>query len=249
MDSVYLDLSALVLAAGKSTRIRPVSGGCPKPLIELAGESLIGRNLRWLAAAGLRHTWINLHYRGDEIRAHVGDGRRFGLDVGYSEEPELLGTAGALKKLEPTWGEEGIVVYGDNLFSFDLARMRDTHRVGGSLVTIALFDQDYHVNTGIAGGRVVVDADGRVTDFVEGVESGSSLVNAGVYMLSRALLAEMEPGTFLDFGRDVFPRLLARGRSIRAYLLEPEGYCLGLDTPESYAAGVRLISSGRISAL
>ena len=238
---------ALVLAAGKSTRIAGVAGGGPKPLLPIRGQAILTRNLEWLAGEGIRSVWINLHHQPDRIRDAVGDGSRWGLEVRYSVEPEILGTAGAWQRLAAEWRTTSLVVYGDNLLRFGLGAFLDRHRDTGALATIALFDPDRHANTGIAGGHVALDAGGRVRRFVEGTRpagSGPFYVNAGAYLLEPAMRAHIEPG-FQDFGRGVFPPLVAMGR-VFGHVLEPTGYCLGVDTPESFKAAQALIDEARI---
>src|SRR4051794_888009 len=233
--------TALVLAAGRSTRIQAVAPDCPKPLIPVAGEPVLERNLRQLAAAGVCDVWINLHYRGEQIEALVGDGARFGLRADYSWEPELLGTAGAAKKLEAALATDTFfVVYGDNLTALNLGALAAQHRRHGAVATIAVFDRDRIPNTGLAGGRVLMDAEGQVTQFVEGGEAASPYVNAGVYALEPGVLATIPPGRFADFGRDVFPRLVADGARVDAFPID--GYCLGIDTPEALARANALVA-------
>jgi NDP-sugar pyrophosphorylase family protein len=228
------DVVALVLAAGRSERVASVLGGRSKVLLDIGGMTVLERNLQWLARTGIKSVWINLHYRPDEVKAVVGDGVQFGLSVSYSEEPELLGTAGAFGALATHWTRTVLVLYGDNVAAFDLGRLLERHRTSGGLATIALFDPRIHANSGIAGGKVTVDEE-RVISFAEGAEagSGSSLVNAGVYALEPAVLAYVPSDRASDFGTDVFPALLAAGEKVTAHVLEPEGYCFGLDTPES----------------
>jgi len=96
---------------------------------------------------------------------------------------------------------------------------------------------------------VVVDATDRITDFVEtsGAEGGlvSPLINAGVYLLEPAVLEFIPPQTFYDFARDLFPKLLSEGYYLQGHLIN--GYCLGLDTPASYAKAMSLIESGTVT--
>ncbi|MGH7517730.1 MAG: nucleotidyltransferase family protein [Gemmatimonadales bacterium] len=236
----------LVLAAGKSSRIAEVAGGAPKPLLPIAGKPVLGRNLEWLAEEGVTSVWINLHHRADAIREAIGDGRRFNVAVRYSEEPQILGTAGAWKRLEQHWSGTSLVVYGDNLLRFDLTRFQAAHRASGLLGTLALFDPARHLNTGIAGGHVELDGP-RVRRFVEGPrpsQGGPHYVNAGVYLLEPQMRAAVGPG-FQDFGRDVFPALVATGQ-LAGYVLEPEGYCLGIDTPASLATARELVEHSRV---
>jgi NDP-sugar pyrophosphorylase family protein len=236
-------MKALVLAAGHSTRIASVSGGAPKPLLKVAGKSVLERSLEWLRESGITDVCINLHYRADDIRSAIGDGSRLGVHVEYAFEPEILGTSGAFRALGSRWTDTTLVIYGDNLMRFDLGRFRAAHRDGGSDATVALFDPDRHRNSRIAGSRIHVSPDGLVSSFSEGAAT-DGFVNAGAYLLEPKVVTAIPPG-FSDFGRDVFPALVAEGR-LRAYLMEATGYCLGLDTPESHQNAEQLISSKRV---
>ncbi|MBI1682819.1 nucleotidyltransferase family protein [Caulobacter hibisci] len=239
-------MKALVLAAGMGSRIRSVAGDLPKPLLPFGGASILAHNLRWLASAGVRDVFINLHYGADAIRAEVGDGSAFGLNVRYLFEPALLGTAGALANLGQAFDATMLVVYGDNLLRCDLDALIDGHRAAGAEATLALFDQGAHVHTGIAGGRVEIADDGAIVAFTEGEAARSPLVNAGVYAVEPSILDLIETGRLVDFGRKVFPQMLAAGRSLRGQVIETDGFCLGLDTPASHAEGQRLLAEGRI---
>src|SRR2546426_356802 len=112
-----MSVEAMLLAAGLSSRIASVGEGVPKPLLEVRGEPILVRNIRWLAAAGVRDVWINLHYRGDLIRSALRDGSPWGVRVHYSDEATILGTAGGVRKVLHLLPETFVVVYGDNLVS------------------------------------------------------------------------------------------------------------------------------------
>jgi NDP-sugar pyrophosphorylase family protein len=238
---------ALVLAAGLGSRLRAVAGNLPKPLVPVAGAPIIAHTLRWLAASGVEDVFVNLHYQPLMVRQALGDGAAFGLRITYLHEPRLLGTAGALANV-PDDGQTLLVVYGDSLVRLDLAELAVAHHRAGAEATIALFDQTRHPHTGIAGGLVRTDAAGRIVAFVEGGEAEtSSLVNAGVYMIDPAAADLARARTPSDFGRDVFPAMLAQGRRLGAYLIGDDGYCLGMDTPESFAAGEALLAQGKVA--
>lgn len=242
------DLQVLVLAAGKSTRIQAVSQGLPKPLLQVQGQSILERNLRWLAQSGIQSVWINLHYKPEAVQSVIGTGEHLGLKVSYSLEPEILGTAGAFKHLQNQWHGTSLVLYGDSLVQFDLSEFLRVHQSSGAVTTIALFDQKTHPHTAIAGGRVVLDDRGKVKSFREMTVTEatipSTLVNAGVYLLEPAVLEMIPPQTFYDFARDLFPQMLAAERHLQGYRID--GYCLGLDTPESFANAMSLIESGKV---
>jgi mannose-1-phosphate guanylyltransferase len=239
-----LNRPALVLAAGFGSRI--AAAGAPKPLLPFRGRRLIEWNLVWLASHGVRDVWVNLHHRGDEIRNALGDGGGTGVRIRYSEEREILGTAGGWRAVSGELGGRSLVIYGDNLMRFDLHALDAAHEEGGGVCTVALFDAARHGNTGIAGGHAVVDDGGRIVEFREGQPAGGSawLVNAGAYVIGQEGVNWVAEG-FQDFGRDVFPRLAAAGL-LRAHVIEDTGFCLGLDTPECFARAEAMAAAGEV---
>ena len=245
-------MNCLVLAAGLSTRIAALTGGAPKPLTPVAGVPVLHRNLRWLAAHEISETFINLHYHAEEIKASVGTGTAFGVNVAWSHEEPILGTAGAAKKLErelsSSPGGRFLLVYGDNVFGFDLGAMLRDHaehheRDESLLGTIAVFDTEKNPHTGIAGGRVASDATGRVVGFVEGRPDAPGQVNAACYVLESAVFQHIpSPPKATDWARETFPSMLKIGLHLRSHLID--GYCLGIDTPESYCRAQELFEAG-----
>lgn len=239
---------ALVLAAGKSTRISAVAQGRPKPLLEVGGAPVLGHNLALLARHGVTDVWINLHHEPQAIHAAVGDGAQWGVSVSYSHEDPILGTAGAVRKLARDLGAGTfLVLYGDNFTNCDLTALLAYHRAAAAVATIAVFDATTAGHSGIAGGTVQVDSGGRVERFVEGPEAiqVSRLVNAGIYALEPSVLDSIPDG-FSDFGKDIFPRLLAGHQPVSAFVMN--GFCLALDTPESYERARRIYSDLELEA-
>ena len=225
-------MRALILAAGKGSRLSSVAGGLPKPLVPVGGIPVLERAVRWVADLGVERIWINVHEGADRVRSTIGDGARFSTDIRYSHEPELLGTAGAWKHLEGEWTTTSLVVYGDNLMRFDLPAFVDAHRRRRVAATMAVFDPVRHPHTSRAGGQATIDDAGMVTHFVEGGNADISTprINAGAYLLEPDVAGRL-PGGFLDFGQDVLPGLAATGR-LQAHVLEDGAYCLGIDTPD-----------------
>jgi mannose-1-phosphate guanylyltransferase len=235
-----------VLAAGKSTRLGDFAQGLPKPLLPLTGQPLIVWNLVWIAEAGVRVAWINVHHRAELIENALGDGDAWGLTLHYSHEPQLLGTAGAWKKLAAHWQGTSLVIYGDNFMRFDLSAFLATHRRTEAALTMAVFDPARHLNTGTAGGRALLDDDGRVIDFMEATEHGDpGYINAGAYLVEPHI-AQTIGDDFQDFGRDVLPEL-SNARDLMAHELEPGAFCLGVDTPERFARAEQLIQTGQVA--
>ncbi len=239
---------ALLLAAGRGSRLGPATEQVPKPMLRVRGRPLLARHVEQLVAAGVEEIWINLHYRGGVIRDYFRDGSGWGARIRYSEEDTLLGTAGALKRLEGEFsGGDFFVVYGDNLGACDYRALAAAHRPG-TLLTIAVCHQDEVAASGITE----LADDGRILRFLEKPPPGeqfSHWVNAGFCAASPALLPLLPAGVS-DFGHDVIPQLLATGRVIRGFRLAAA--VEGIDTPERLAAadllGVAVIGAGRMGA-
>lgn len=107
----------MILAAGRGTRLAPLTEAMPKPMIPIASEPLIVHQLRWLHRAGIRDVVINLHHLGEQIRSHIGRGGDFGVRVQYSVEEELLETGGGIRKALPMLGPEPFLVLNGDVWT------------------------------------------------------------------------------------------------------------------------------------
>lgn len=174
-------MQAMILAAGRGTRMGRLTASTPKPLLDLDGESLIERQLRRLAAAGIVDVVINLSYRGEQIRAKLGDGARYGVRIRYSQEPdEPLETAGGIIAALPLLGDAPfLVVNADIVTDFDFAGL--TARSSGTLV---LVPNPLHHPAGDYG----VDDNARLT------HDEARYTFAGISVLSPSLFANLPPG-------------------------------------------------------
>ena len=115
-------MKAMIMAAGRGERLRPLTDTVPKPMLEVGGRPLIEHQLGWLVSAGIRDVVVNLHYLGDAIENHVGDGAAFGARVRYSRESRLLETGGGIVNALPLLGDAPfLVVNGDNWIELDFA--------------------------------------------------------------------------------------------------------------------------------
>ena len=166
-----LDCDVLLLSAGYGKRLRPLTENCPKPLVKLAGKTLIERNLEWLSRAGFKRVFINLHYRGDMIRSALGSGSSWGLEIVYVEEQELLDTGGAIKNIQAQLEHDALltvnsdILLGPEFEVLDLLRAHQNCRLAGScspLSTMALRPDKYAESFGSLG----VDEGGRLIEFL-----------------------------------------------------------------------------------
>jgi len=129
-------MKAMILAAGRGERMRPLTDRQPKPLLEVHGKPLIVYHVEALARAGFEQIIVNLSWLGEQIRARLGDGREFGVSIDYSEEPEALETAGGIVQALPLLGERFVVVNADIFTDYDFAGLSDCDAIA-HLVLVA----------------------------------------------------------------------------------------------------------------
>lgn len=205
------------MAAGLGTRLAPLTDFIPKPMMPIANRPVLHHLLNLLHRHEVREVGVNLHAFPDLIQSYFGDGSNLGMDIHWSLETDLLGTAGGTKKLEDLWGGETILVTsGDGLHDIDVTALLGHHRRTGALATLAVKP----VADPSAYGVVILDRDTRVTGFQEKPrpdEARSNLANCGVYVIEPDLLDRISPGELTDFGRDVWPSLVAANEPLFAY--------------------------------
>ncbi|MFT4102550.1 MAG: nucleotidyltransferase family protein, partial [Burkholderiaceae bacterium] len=163
-------MKAMILAAGRGERMRPLTDACPKPMLVAGGKPLIAWHLERLAAAGFREVVINHAHLGRVIEQGLGDGSRFGLSIRYSAEPEALETAGGIATALPLLGDAPfLVINGDVFCDFDVGRARgivEQMRIGGLQAWCVLVDNPPHNPDGdfaLCGGLLGNGGDNRLT--------------------------------------------------------------------------------------
>lgn len=179
-------MKAMILAAGKGERMRPLTLHTPKPMVPVAGQPLIEYHLQALAKAGVTEVVINHAWLGQQIEDHLGDGARFGLSIRYSPEGEPLETGGGIFKALPLLGDAPfLLVNGDIWTDYDFARLRAPLK---GLAHLVLVDNPGHHGRGdfrLDGQRVV-----------DGDEAAGTLTFSGISVLDPALFEGCEPGAF-----------------------------------------------------
>lgn len=231
-------LRALVLAAGLGTRLRPLTDVAPKPLLPVTGLPILGHTLQQLAAVGCDAAAVNLHHRGDQIRQRFGDSFA-GMPLVYSEEPELLGTLGAIHPLKDflAGADMVLLINGDSLCRWPLKKLIRRYQANGAQASLLL---TAHASPADFGGGVGIDRSGRILSFrpndPERGEVVRRYVFAGAHVISPKLLERVGPGKS-DIVRDLYIPLLA----------EPEGKLTSLvtkrpwhdlGTPQRFLEGV-----------
>ncbi|MFC2971706.1 N-acetylmuramate alpha-1-phosphate uridylyltransferase MurU [Azotobacter bryophylli] len=180
-------MKAMILAAGKGERLRPLTLHTPKPLVRAAGVPLIEYHVRALAAAGFRELVVNHAWLGAQIEDYLGDGERFGVSIAYSAEGEPLETGGGIFRALPLLGDEPfLVVNGDIWTDYPFAGLC---RPLAGLAHLVLVDNPAHH----PAGDFRLLEDGRITDAADGLDS---LTYSGIAVLAPALFAGCRPGAF-----------------------------------------------------
>ena len=228
-------MRVMIMAAGIGTRLRPVTDLVPKPMAPIVNRPALYHILRLLKRHGLREVVINLHHLPDAIKGYFGDGALMGMDIHYSFEPELLGTAGGVKNNSGfLGGDTFLVMSGDSLTDIDLTGLTAAHHRYGSLATIAVKE----VADPSLYGVVVADDDDRVVGFQEKPtleEARSRLCNCGIYVFEPEILSHILPDQFDDFGRRVFPDLLKEHIPFHAHTVG--GYWSDVGNLHEYVRG------------
>lgn len=213
-------------------------------MVPIAGKPLLQHHFEHFQPQGVTEFFLNLHHMPEKITGHFGDGSQFGVRITYSPETEILGTAGGVKKMEASLRDGTFLVpYGDNLLRVELAPLLDFHRQRRALATVALFESPEPWT----GGVVETDAAGRVTAFREKPDRktiSTNLINAGIYLLEPKVLDYIPAGQFCDFGKDIFPKLLAAGQPV--YAMKPKAYIHDIGTPERLAQARQDFENGLV---
>lgn len=210
--------AALVLTAGRGTRLDPLTRLLAKPAVPLGDRTLIDHVLAWVRAQGVTDVVLNLHHLPATVTAVVGDGAHLGLRVRYSWEQPLLGSAGGPRHaLSLLSTDRFLIVNGDTLSAFDVTPMIDAHDRAGADVTLAVVpnpDPDHY-------NGVVVDAAGRVTGFVPRGQAEGSWHFIGIQVAEARVFADLADGVAAETVSGVYRDLVRQspGR-IRAWPVE-----------------------------
>lgn len=236
-------MKAMILAAGKGLRLRSLTWAIPKPMLPVGGRPLLESLVDLLRAHGVSEIAVNLHHKAAVIRDHFGDGSAFGVRVTYSYEKSLLGSAGAVKKVESLFDGPFFILYGDVLSDLDLTALSAFHRARGAALTMAVYHTDEPTRCGIA----LMDENGRVQHFREKPaphEVFSAWASAGIFVVQPEVLSFVPPEVLCDFGADLIPLLIDRGLPVYGY--EGDAYFLDIGSPERYRQALRDVIQGRI---
>ncbi|MDP3444256.1 MAG: nucleotidyltransferase family protein, partial [Ignavibacteria bacterium] len=197
-------MKAMILSAGVGSRLFPLTDKLPKPMLPLANKPALEYLVDLCAKNEIKDIRMNLHYLPEEIDTYFQDGKKWNVNISYSLEKNLLGTAGAVKRSENYLDDTFVVLSGDGFTNINLSAMLHFHKKSGAKVTIAVKKVEDPSKFGV----VVSDAEGRIQEFQEKPqkeEAKSDLVNLGIYIIEPEILKLIPKNESYDFGYQLFP--------------------------------------------
>ena len=213
-------MRAMILSAGYGTRLWPLTEDRTKPAIPILGKPLVGYVAEYLAQFGCDEIIVNLHHRPESVRRALGDGSKFGVKLHYVEEPEILGTSGALDNARALLEDDTfLVVNGKIITDIDLAAALETHRREKAIATLVLMP-----NPACEKFSTVQTLEGCVKGFggmplpEQFTEEAPPLMFTGIQILEPRIFDYVPPGIFSHSTTDVYPQAIARGERIAAHV-------------------------------
>ena len=233
-------MKAMILAAGKGTRVRPITYTIPKPLIPILQKPVMEFLLELLKQHGFDQIMVNVSHLAEQIEGYFRDGQGFGVSIGYSFEGkivegnlvgEALGSAGGLKKIQEFnafFDDTFIVLCGDALIDLDLTTAVKWHKAKGAIATIVT--KSVPKEDVPSYGVVVTDEEGKVKSFQEKPAVDVALstdINTGIYIFEPEIFDYIPPNQEFDIGGELFPKLVAKNAPFYAVSMDFEWVDIG----------------------
>ncbi|KST67664.1 sugar phosphate nucleotidyltransferase [Mastigocoleus testarum] len=251
-------MKAMILAAGKGTRVRPITYVTPKPMIPILQKPVMEFLLELLRQHGFDQIMVNVSHLAEEIESYFRDGQRFGVQIAYSFEGriddngklvgEAIGSAGGMKRIQdfsPFFDDTFVVLCGDALIDLNLTEALKWHKSKGSIATIVMksVPKDQVSSYGI----VVTDEEGRVKEFQEKPkveEAKSTNISTGIYIFEPEIFKYIPSGVEYDIGGELFPKLVEIGAPFYAIPMDFQWVDIG-KVPDYWQA-IQGVLTGKI---
>jgi mannose-1-phosphate guanylyltransferase len=220
--------TAIIIAGGLGTRLRPLTETTPKPLLPIQGKPIIEHTIKQLKKHGIQKIILSIGYKAEQIQEYFKDGSTFGLEISYSIEDQPLGTGGAIRKAVGNLNTPVFVIWGDNLMDINYEKLSEKHNLHQKLVTMVLTPRDDVQHFGVAKLE-----EEKIIYFVEKPtreEAPSNLINAGAFVIDPKAIVSLPEGK-CSIERDCFEKLAPLGQ-ITAFTHHGQWY--PTDTLEKY---------------
>jgi mannose-1-phosphate guanylyltransferase len=250
-------MKAMNLAAGKGTRVRPITHTIPKPLIPILQKPVMEFLLELLRQHNFTQVMVNVSHLAEEIESYFRDGQRFGVEIGYSFEGKIidgelvgdaLGSAGGIKRIQdfnPFFDDTFVVLCGDALIDLDLTAVVKQHKAKGAIATVVT--KSVPRESVSSYGVVVTDEEDRILSFQEkpSVEEAlSTKINTGIYVFEPEIINYIPSNQKYDIGSELFPQLVELGLPFYAMDMDFEWVDIG-KVPDYWEA-IRSVLRGEI---
>ena len=250
-------MKAMILAAGKGTRVRPITHTIPKPMIPILQKPVMEFLLDLLRQHGFSEIMVNVSHLAEEIESYFRDGQRFGVQIGYSFEGrivdgelvgEALGSAGGLRRIQdfnPFFDDTFVVLCGDALIDLDLTTAVKWHKQKGALATV--ITKSVPKEKVSSYGVVVTNEENKILSFQEKPSTEEALstnINTGIYIFEPEVINYIPPNQKYDIGSELFPKLVEIGAPFYAVSMDFEWVDIG-KVPDYWHA-VREVLLGEI---
>ena len=241
----------ILLVGGFGTRLKPLTNETPKPMLPVGGLPVTEHQLLAAKKAGIKTVILATSYLSEVFIPYFGDGSKWGIELKYAVEKEPLGTGGAIRNAaelidldaSKSAKEEFVIFNGDVLSHHNIAEQIQYHRKNKADATLHLIN----VADARAFGCVPTDAHGRVTAFLEKMENPvTNAINAGCYVFSPSVIAEIPLNKVVSVERETFPNLVSSGRPVFGY--SEQSYWLDIGTPKALFKGSRDLVNGEFAA-
>jgi len=240
-------LQAIILAGGKGTRLKDISGDLPKSMVSILGKPLLQHQIEQCVQYGFLDIHLLVSYKSDVIQNFFGDGSQFGATIHYHNEDVPRGTMRAMLDVLPHLNEQFLVLYGDTYFDVDLNRFWSFHQKGRSDASLFLHPNDHPQDSDL----VELDSHSKVVKIHGYPHDGvwyRNLVNAALYILNRSSLVDIEINSDRpDIAKDLFPLMVDSGKSLYGYLSTE--YIKDMGTPKRLNDVEQDICSGKVESL
>ena len=221
----------MILAAGEGTRLLPLTRLRPKPLFPIYNLPLLGLTIDHLKRAGVKDIVINTHHLDQSIETYIQDIKPAGVNINLSHEETLLGTGGAIKKVEAFWNDSPfIVINGDIIHTIDITSAYQNHLACGNLTTLIVHNHPPFNRVEIDQGETIVGI--REQRVKTPLTTTRKLAFTGIHIISPEILEHIPPHHHLDI-INLYLELIARGEKIGGYPVE-DHYWLDIGTPNDY---------------
>ena len=239
MQNSHEHSEAIILAAGFGTRLMPITKKIPKPLLDIGNIRIIDHQIFYYKMNGFDKIIINIHHLSEKLRAHVGNGTKYGVSVKYSHEKEILGTGGGIEKMQHMITTDDFpVINSDILIDANIKSIMETHIKSGAIATMVLRP----LNANETYTPIDVSRDNNITSIGRGNFSFT-----GLHVINKRLLSFANNTHKLWSITDAYVHAIEQGEIVAAYI--HDSYWMDIGTPDKLNQAKQDIKNGRFTPI